>query len=35
MLAVRDGEHGFDGEIRFSDEWLRETLKFAVDAWVK
>jgi hypothetical protein len=35
LLAIRDGEHGFDAENRYSEEWLRETFKFAVDAWVK
>lgn len=35
VLTVRDGEHGFDGPVRYSEEWLRNTLKVAVDTWVK
>lgn len=35
VLTVRDGEHGFDGPVRYSEEWLRATLKVAVDTWVK
>lgn len=35
VLTVRDGEHGFDAGVRYSEEWLRDTVKFAVDAWMK
>ncbi|KAJ5118856.1 hypothetical protein N7526_010493 [Penicillium atrosanguineum] len=35
VLTVRDGEHGFDADVRYSEEWLSDTFKFAVDAWVK
>jgi acetyl esterase/lipase len=32
-LAETDGEHGFDGDMRF-EGWLKDALKNAVDAWV-
>ncbi|KAJ5668233.1 uncharacterized protein N7477_006803 [Penicillium maclennaniae] len=35
VLTIRDGEHGFDEGSRYSEEWLRDTFKVAVDAWVK
>ncbi|KAJ6111906.1 hypothetical protein N7523_007967 [Penicillium sp. IBT 18751x] len=35
VLTIRDGEHGFDEGSRYSEEWLRDTFKVAIDAWVK
>ncbi|OQD81888.1 hypothetical protein PENANT_c024G09008 [Penicillium antarcticum] len=35
VLALRDGEHGFDLDVRYNEDWLKDTFKFAVDAWVK
>ena len=35
VLAVRDGEHGFDLDVRYNEQWLRDTLKFTVDTWLK
>ncbi|KAL4967122.1 uncharacterized protein BDV14DRAFT_198219 [Aspergillus stella-maris] len=35
-LVLRDGEHGFDGDLRYhEEEWLREALKTAVEAWLE
>ncbi|KAL4915685.1 Alpha/Beta hydrolase protein [Aspergillus aurantiobrunneus] len=34
-LIFQDGEHGFDGGLRYEEEWLREALKTAVEAWLE
>ncbi|KAL6237492.1 hypothetical protein BDW75DRAFT_228678 [Aspergillus navahoensis] len=34
LLVLKDGEHGFDGEIRYEEEWMKEALKVAVEAWL-
>ncbi|KAE8161558.1 Alpha/Beta hydrolase protein [Aspergillus tamarii] len=35
VLALRDGDHGFDMDNRYEDEWLQNALKLAVDAWLE
>jgi acetyl esterase/lipase len=35
-LTVRDGEHGFDGDLRFDEEeWMREAFRGVVGAWLE
>ncbi|KAI9373508.1 Alpha/Beta hydrolase protein [Aspergillus egyptiacus] len=34
-LTVRDGEHGFDGAVRYDEEWLYDALKTAVESWLQ
>ncbi|KAJ5963181.1 hypothetical protein N7481_013486 [Penicillium waksmanii] len=35
-LTVRDGEHGFDGDLRFDEEeWMQEAFEGAVAAWLE
>lgn len=35
-LTIRDGEHGFDGDLRFDEEeWLREAFGEAVRVWLE
>ncbi|KAL4866227.1 hypothetical protein BDV12DRAFT_138336 [Aspergillus spectabilis] len=35
VFVVRDGEHGFDQEVPYEEEWLRDALKIAVEAWLE
>ncbi|KAJ5594267.1 uncharacterized protein N7459_000475 [Penicillium hispanicum] len=36
VLAVRDGDHGFDTDIRLEEEeWLQDTIKRAVEVWLE
>jgi phosphopantothenate synthetase len=36
VLAIRDGDHGFDSDLRFGEEpWLQESLKTAVETWLE
>lgn len=35
ILTVRDGDHGFDGDARFEDEWLQDALQIAVQTWLE
>ncbi|KAL4926182.1 uncharacterized protein BDV17DRAFT_270205 [Aspergillus undulatus] len=34
-LVFRDGEHGFDAEVRYEEAWVQEALKTAVEAWLE
>ncbi|KAL3429638.1 Alpha/Beta hydrolase protein [Aspergillus tetrazonus] len=33
-LVLRDGEHGFDAEVRYEEQWMKEALQTAVEAWL-
>ncbi|KAL4805132.1 Alpha/Beta hydrolase protein [Aspergillus unguis] len=33
-FIVKDGEHGFDVELKYEEPWLKEALQTAVDAWL-
>ncbi|KAL4978839.1 Alpha/Beta hydrolase protein [Aspergillus desertorum] len=33
-LVLREGEHGFDGEVRYEESWMKDALKAAVEAWL-
>ncbi|KAJ0413427.1 Alpha/Beta hydrolase protein [Aspergillus carlsbadensis] len=33
-LVFQEGEHGFDGDIRYDEPWLHEALQMAVRAWL-
>ncbi|KAK8224307.1 Alpha/Beta hydrolase protein [Phyllosticta capitalensis] len=33
-LVLRPGEHGFDGQVDFEDEWLQNELKWVTEAWL-
>ncbi|CBF73570.1 uncharacterized protein ANIA_07943 [Aspergillus nidulans FGSC A4] len=33
-LVLRDGEHGFDAEVRYEEQWMKEALQTAVGAWL-
>jgi acetyl esterase/lipase len=35
VLTVRDGEHGFDADVRYEESWLRDTFEGAVRAWLE
>jgi acetyl esterase/lipase len=35
VLTIRDGEHGFDAGVRYEEDWLKDTFKGAVDAWLE
>ncbi|KAJ5336356.1 hypothetical protein MYU51_012285 [Penicillium brevicompactum] len=35
VLALQDGEHGFDAEVRYEEAWLKDTLKVAVATWLE
>ncbi|KAJ9246432.1 hypothetical protein DTO207G8_8970 [Paecilomyces variotii] len=35
VLALRPGEHGFDGDTNLDDQWLKEALELAVEAWLE
>ncbi|KAJ5624029.1 hypothetical protein N7510_000338 [Penicillium lagena] len=35
VFTLRDGDHGFDGDARYSEEWLQDTLKVAVETWLE
>ncbi|RHZ52471.1 hypothetical protein CDV55_100351 [Aspergillus turcosus] len=35
VLTLREGDHGFDGEVPLEEEWLSSTLKEAVEAWLE
>lgn len=35
-LTVQDGEHGFDGELRFEEEgWMQKAFKGAIEVWLE
>jgi hypothetical protein len=35
VLLIRDGEHGFDLDMRYDEEaWLQDALRLAVQAWL-
>ncbi|CAI7635525.1 unnamed protein product [Penicillium pancosmium] len=35
-LTVREGEHGFDGDLRFDEEeWMREAFRGVIGAWLE
>ncbi|RMZ82862.1 hypothetical protein DV737_g1898, partial [Chaetothyriales sp. CBS 132003] len=34
LLTERPGDHGFDGEAKIDDDWLRDGLNPLVDAWL-
>ncbi|KAL2831443.1 Alpha/Beta hydrolase protein, partial [Aspergillus cavernicola] len=33
-LTIRDGDHGFDKDVRYEEAWLQEALKTAVETWL-
>jgi hypothetical protein len=33
-LVLRDGENGFDAEVRYEEQWMKEALQTAVEAWL-
>ncbi|KAL5049328.1 hypothetical protein BDW71DRAFT_175675 [Aspergillus fruticulosus] len=33
-LVLKEGEHGFENEVRYAEEWVKEALKTAVEAWL-
>ncbi|OQE09378.1 hypothetical protein PENVUL_c006G06916 [Penicillium vulpinum] len=35
VLALRDGEHGFDGDVRLAEQCLQDALKVALEAWLE
>ncbi|KAE8377101.1 Alpha/Beta hydrolase protein [Aspergillus bertholletiae] len=35
VLALQDGDHGFDMDSRYEDEWLQEAIKSAVETWLE
>lgn len=35
VLALRPGDHGFDGDTTLDAEWLKEALEPAVEAWLE
>lgn len=35
FFNLRNGEHGFDSDARYSEEWLQDTLKVAVETWLE
>ncbi|KAH1493747.1 hypothetical protein KXV92_006954 [Aspergillus fumigatus] len=35
VLTLREGDHGFDGEVPLEEEWLSSHLKQAVEAWLE
>ncbi|KAF9894513.1 hypothetical protein FE257_006397 [Aspergillus nanangensis] len=34
VLTLREGAHGFDGEVSLSEKWIQDHLRVAVDAWL-
>lgn len=35
VLALRPGEHGFDGDAKLDDQWLKDALEHVVKAWLE
>lgn len=35
VLALQEGDHGFDAGAKLDDEWLRDALKAAVEVWLE
>ncbi|KFH41066.1 isoprenylcysteine alpha-carbonyl methylesterase ICMEL2-like protein [Hapsidospora chrysogenum ATCC 11550] len=35
VLAMREGEHGFDTVVRYEEQWIRDTFKDAVETWLE
>ncbi len=35
VFTARDGEHGFDAEVRYEEQWLRDAFTTAVKAWME
>jgi dienelactone hydrolase len=35
VFTVEEGEHGFDGDLRFEEvAWLQETFKVSIESWL-
>lgn len=34
-LTLRDGEHGFDGPVRFEEDWLQDAMHRAIRVWLE
>lgn len=35
VFTIRDGEHGFDGDVRYEETWLQDSFTVAVGTWVE